>query len=143
MSRGSLAVWGRKGERHLRRAQTLLLRQGQLLMLALQACCLQRAFVLQVHVAQRGELIGGRPRHQVHEERGGTTATEQLFCCGTWSSPEPMLWWHAASRRGHHMMECPGKSSSEEKPWGRPASPLGDKVAKASSPSADTKLAPS
>ena len=25
-----------------------------------------------------------------------------------------MLWWHAASRRGHHMLECPGNSSSEE-----------------------------
>ena len=27
------------------------------------------AFVLQMHVTQREELVGGRPRHQVHEER--------------------------------------------------------------------------
>ena len=26
----------------------------------------------------------------------------------------PMLWWYAASRRGHHMFECPGNSSSGE-----------------------------
>ena len=36
---------------------------------ALQACCLRRAFVLQVHVARCEELVGGRPRHRVHEER--------------------------------------------------------------------------
>ena len=42
---------------------------GQLLTPALQACCLRRAFVFQVHVAHREELVGGRPRHRVHEER--------------------------------------------------------------------------
>ena len=28
----------------------------------------------------------------------------------------PMLWWYAASKSGHHMLDCPGSSSSEEKP---------------------------
>ena len=27
-----------------------------------------------------------------------------------------MLWWYAASRSGHHLLDCLGKSSSEEKP---------------------------
>ena len=39
------------------------------LTLALQACCLRHSFVLKVRVAQREELVGGRARHQVHEER--------------------------------------------------------------------------
>ena len=26
----------------------------------------------------------------------------------------PMLWWYAASKKGHHMLECPGKFLSED-----------------------------
>ena len=36
---------------------------------ALQARCLRCAFELQVHVVQGEELVGGGPRHRVHEDR--------------------------------------------------------------------------
>ena len=42
--------------------------------------------------------------------RSGTTATEHMFIANN----APMLWWHAASKSGHHMSECRGKSSSED-----------------------------
>ena len=47
----------------------MLLRQGELFTPALQARCLGHTFVLKVHAAQREELVGGRARHRVHEER--------------------------------------------------------------------------
>ena len=68
---------------------------------ALQACCLRHTFVLKVHVAQREELVGGRARHWVHEER----ELARLRCLAA----VPMLWWYTASRSGHHMLDWPGR----------------------------------
>ena len=83
---------------------------------ALSACCLRRAFVLPVHVAQREELIGGRPRHRVHEEREVARLRQ--------SSLAAVAHVHRQERaddvvvrclqEGAHMLECPGSSSSEE-----------------------------
>ena len=105
VSRSSPAVWGRKRESN-----------GQLLMPALQACCLRGAFVLQVHVAQREELIGGRPRRWVHEERevarlrqSSLPAVAHAHC----QKHADAVVVRSLQKRPH---VCPGNSSSEEKP---------------------------
>ena len=60
---------GAGNTRPLPRGHCVLLRQGQLLLPALQACCLRHTFVLKVHAAPREELVGGRARHRVDDER--------------------------------------------------------------------------
>ena len=79
------------------RSRWSLHRTNKISLPALQACCLRRAFVLHMHVAQREELIGGRPRHPVREEREVARLRQsRRRCCGG------------------TMLECPGSSSSEE-----------------------------
>ena len=39
-----------------------------------------------------------------------------LLCHMLIAENAPMLWWHAASWSGHHMLDRPDNSSSEEKP---------------------------
>ena len=87
---------------------------------ALQARRLRHALVLQVHVAPSEEIVGGGTRHQV------TTATEQPCRCGTCSSPTTRRCRGGTlpSKRGQHLLECPGKSSSEDA--SSPADPVVD-----------------
>ena len=73
----SCSVGGRKGKATATQHKTCSCGRGPLP--ALQSCCLRRAFVLQVHVAQREELIGGRPRHLVHEEREANLSLVLVF----------------------------------------------------------------
>ena len=80
------------------------------------AACLRTAFVLQMHVALREELIGRRPRHWVHEKREVARLRQStLAAVALITENAPMLWWYAASRSGHHMLDCPSNPSSEEK----------------------------
>ena len=86
---------------------------------ALQARRLRRALVLQVRNAQGEELVGGGTRHRVHEDRGVARLRQSSHAAVAHAQRQhraDAVWWYAASKRRHHMLECPGKSSSEEKP---------------------------
>ena len=108
---------------------------------ALSACCLRRAFVLPVHVAQREELIGGRPRHRVHEEREVARLRQ--------SSLAAVARVHRQERaddvvvrclqEGAHMLECPGSSSSEE-PASLAADPAEDSTSAAARDTISSRL---
>ena len=82
---------------------------------ALQARRLRHALVLQVRIAQGEELVGGGTRHRVHEDR----EVARLRQCSLAAVAHAQCQHRADAvvvrslRRGHHMLECPGKSSSE------------------------------
>ena len=99
----SPAVWSLENPTPAAGTQ-LLLRQGQPLMPALQACCLRDAFVRKVHVAQRAEQVGGRARHRVHEEREVACLRQRMpdavvvRCLKDWA-PHVGLTWQLLTRR--------------------------------------------
>ena len=105
---------GPKRESTCHRAQTCSCGR-QLLMPALQACCLRRAFVLRVHVTHGEELVCARPGHRVHESAKWHDCDRAALLWHAFIAKNAPMLWYAASKRGHQVWECPGNSSSEEK----------------------------
>ena len=90
---------GPKRERHLPQSTILAPAAGgnHSCLRCKRAAC-KSAFVLRVHVAQREELIGGRSRHLVHEERDVAPLRHRPVVM-EWVQPAPFVEYVAAASK--------------------------------------------